>query len=87
MWNGDRLEPEYRPRLKPKTPSRGSLVIEHGPDFLHFSSPCSYLPNARLQPPAARNARIEHDARLEGASTGIFPRFSRQLNFYAAPRS
>ena len=25
--------------------------------------------NARLQPPAARNARIEHDARIEGAPT------------------
>jgi len=27
-------------------------------------------PNARLQPQAARNARIEHDARIEGAPTG-----------------
>jgi hypothetical protein len=25
--------------------------------------------NARLQPPAARNARIERDARIEGAPT------------------
>jgi hypothetical protein len=26
-------------------------------------------PNARLQPPAARNARVEHHARIEGAPT------------------
>jgi hypothetical protein len=27
------------------------------------------LPNARLQPQAARTVRIEHDARIEGAPT------------------
>ena len=35
-------------------------------------------PNARLQPPAARNARFEHDARVEGApSVGCKPQLDR----------
>jgi hypothetical protein len=39
-----------------------------------YSGSMARVHNARLQPPAARNVRFEHDARIEGApSVGCEP--------------
>ena len=62
-----RLDSSPATKYSPAIPESVELSRESFAMALHlYDHPRS---NARLQPQAARNARIEHDARIEGAPT------------------
>jgi len=53
-----------------RAPANSAANVEAGSSLRFFLSlSARRLPNARLQPPAARNARIELDARIQSAPT------------------